>query len=89
LALRQQVIKELVLGIDEDGAGGIVGQGLNDLPAVSIGKDNLTIWQIGHQLLVARCPAGIARRLLRLLRLRSLMRLLQTAAQRHGDDCEC
>jgi hypothetical protein len=54
--------------------------GANILRLISAVDAVQRVWQIGHQLPVARCPAGIAR---------GLLRQRSPAAQRHGGDCEC
>ena len=79
-AVRQHVIEKLVVGIDDDGAGGFLAVIVDDVPLVGVGNDRLIVRQIRHQLFVARLPPGLGRR---------LDRPLHAAAERHSDNYKC
>src|SRR5262249_13901391 len=79
LALRQDVIKKLITGIDDDGAGGFFALVLDDVTPVLLRNDHLPVGQIGHQLLVTPTPASLCRR---------RQCPLHAAAEHQGDNCK-
>jgi len=79
LAFRQDVIKKLVAGIDDDGAGGFFARVLDDLTPILHGDRHLPVGQVRHQLPVAPAPASVSRR---------RQCPLHAAAEHQGDNCK-
>src|SRR5215472_5405169 len=61
LAFGQDVIKKLVAGIDDNGAGCFLAGVVDDMPAVFLRNCYLPVGQVRHQLPVAPSPSSVCR----------------------------
>ena len=80
LVVRQHVVEELVVAIDDDRARSFLAVEADEMPAIGLGDRRLRVGQVRHQLLVARLPGDLSRR---------LKRLLHAAAEHQAHNQKC
>src|SRR5437764_8859211 len=62
LAFRQDIIKKLIAGIDDNGARCFLAGVVDDIPAVFLRNCYLPVGQVRHQLRVTPSPPSLCRR---------------------------